>query len=104
MAYTVTERTAEIGIRMALGAGRADVIRLFMGRGLLLVLVGVVAGAITSVQVMPLMRGLLFGVGPFDPLTLIAAPAVLLLSAVAACWIPADRAARAGLMAALRYE
>jgi len=50
------------------------------------------------------MRGLLFGVGPFDPLTLIAAPAVLLLSAVAACWIPADRAARADPKAALRYE
>ena len=95
LAYTVTERTTEIGIRMAIGARKADVMRLLVGNGMKLALSGVVIGSLAAVLVTPLMRNLLFGVGPLDPLTLVVVPIVLGLCAFAACWLPAHRAASA---------
>jgi len=104
LAYAVTSRTQEIGIRMALGARRADVMRLFVGRGMTLTLLGVVVGSAAALELTPLIKGLLFGVEPFDPVTLLLTPAVLCTAALAACWIPAHRAARADPKVALRYE
>jgi predicted permease len=104
LAYSVTERTPEIGIRMALGAQKTDVMRLFVTGGMKLALAGVVIGSITAIGVAPLMKSLLFGISPLDPLTLIVVPALLLLAALVACSVPAHRAARADPKIALRYE
>ena len=104
MAHTVTARTQEIGIRMALGARREDVMRLFVGRGMTLALLGVVLGSAAALELTPLIKGLLFGVEPFDPVTLLLTPAVLCAAALAACGVPAYRAAGADPKIALRYE
>jgi macrolide transport system ATP-binding/permease protein len=104
LSYTVAERTPEIGIRMALGACRSDVMQLFVGGGMKLALWGVLVGSLAAAAVTPLMKNLLFGVGPLDPLTLVVAPTLLLCVALAACSLPAHRAARADPKVALRYE
>jgi len=104
LAYAVTERTPEIGIRMALGAHKGDVMRLFVVGGMKLALAGVVLGSIAAFGVTPLMKSLLFGISPLDPLTLIVVPVLLLLAALVACSVPAHRAARADPKIALRYE
>jgi macrolide transport system ATP-binding/permease protein len=104
LAYTVTERTPEIGIRMALGAHRTDVMRLVVAGGMKLAVFGVVLGSLAACGVTPLMKSLLVGVGPLDPLTLMVMPVLLLLVALAACSLPARRAARADPKVALRYE
>jgi predicted permease len=104
MAHTVTERTAEIGIRMALGARTHDVMRLFVTRGMTLALSGVGLGLAAAAGLTPLMKSLLFGVGPLDPLTLTVVPVVLLVASLAASYIPAHRAARADPKVALRQE
>ncbi|HET7216968.1 MAG TPA: ABC transporter permease, partial [Vicinamibacterales bacterium] len=104
IAHIVTERTREIGIRMALGAYAADVIRLFVMRGLQLALAGIVLGLAAAAAVMQLMKNLLFGVSPVDPLTLTIVPLILIATALTACAIPAYRAARTDPKIALRYE
>jgi putative ABC transport system permease protein len=104
LAYAVTERTQEIGIRMALGAHRSDVTRLFVGGGMKLAVAGIVLGSAAAMWLTPLMKGLLFGVGPLDPLTLTAVPILLLVAALVASFVPARRAARADPKVALRYE
>lgn len=104
LAYEVTERTPEVGIRMALGAHHGDVMRLFVGGGMKLALAGVVLGSIAAFGVTPLMQNLLFGVSPLDPLTWSVAPALLLLAGLAASSVPAFRAARADPKTALRCE
>jgi len=104
LAHTVVERTSEIGIRMALGATRRDVMRLFVTRGMQLSLFGVSVGLAAAAGLTHLMKSVLFGVSPLDPLTLIVAPAVLILAALMASCIPAYRAARADPKIALRYE
>jgi macrolide transport system ATP-binding/permease protein len=104
MAYGVAERTPEIGIRMALGAHKADVMRLFVVGGMKLALSGVILGSIAALGVTPLMKSLLFGISPLDPLTLVMAPALLLLAALVACAVPAHCAAGADPKIALRYE
>jgi hypothetical protein len=104
MSYTVTERTAEIGIRMALGARKQEVVRLFVARGVKLAVGGIVVGLIGAFSVTRLMKGLLFGVSPIDPLTFALVPLVWLAAALMACYIPARWAASADPKTALRCE
>ena len=104
LAHTVTERTPEIGLRMALGAHKSDVVRMFVIRGMKLALIGVALGLVAAGGVTALMKSVLFGVGPLDPPTLTIAPLLLILAALIACYIPAQRAARADPRTALLSE
>ena len=104
MAYMVSQRTNEIGIRMALGARPGDVLRLVVGQSMRLALGGVAIGVVVALVVTRLMRSLLFDVEPYDPLTFITVSGVLIGVALLAGWIPAVRAAGIDPLAALREE
>jgi predicted permease len=104
MAYTVSQRIHEIGVRLALGAQPRDVLRLVLRRGVSMALAGAAVGAIAAVVLMRWMAGLLYGVTSTDPLTFIAAPVLLGLVALLACFLPARRAAKVHPIVALRYE
>jgi predicted permease len=104
MAHSVTQRTAEIGIRMSLGANRLQVLKLILGRGMLITLVGAVLGVVVFLFVSPLVAKLLFGVNARDPITVTAVTLLLALVALVACYIPARRAMRVDPIIALRYE
>jgi ABC-type antimicrobial peptide transport system permease subunit len=104
MAYSITERRNEIGIRMALGAQRRDILRIVLGEGGKMVSMGIALGLVASLALTRLMTRMLFGVSPTDPLTFVAVVVILLGVAMLACWIPARRAMRVDPMVALRHE
>jgi len=104
MSYAVTRRTSEIGLRMALGARTADVVRLVMKETMLLVAVGVAIGLGAALATTRLISTLLYGLTPNDPVTMAAAAVLLLAVAGLAGWLPARRASRVDPMIALRHE
>ena len=104
MSYTVSRRTREIGIRMALGAATGNVLRLVLKEGMSLVGGGVAVGLIVAAAVTRLLASFLYGVNPLDAVTFVAIPMVLALVAFLASYLPARRAAKVDPMIALRYE
>ena len=104
MAYFVTQRTREIGIRMALGAQWRDVLKLIVGSGMLLVTIGLIIGLAGALALTRLMSTLLFEVSPTDPITFAAVALCVIIATLLACYIPARRAMKVDPLVALRYE
>jgi putative ABC transport system permease protein len=103
-AYTVTQRTHELGIRIALGAQVSDVLKMILGQGMAVIGVGLAIGLAAAFGVVRLLRSFLFGVGEKDPFTFVAITVLLLFVALLACYIPARRATKVDPLEALRYE
>jgi ABC-type antimicrobial peptide transport system permease subunit len=104
MAYSVSQRTQEFGVRMALGAKAGDVLWQVARQGLVLAALGAAAGLGLALGVTHLLASFLYGVSPFDPLTFIGVPLLLVLVAAFACYVPARRATRVNPIEALRAE
>jgi putative ABC transport system permease protein len=104
ISYSVAQRSHEFGVRMALGAGRWQVLRLVLGQGLLIALIGVVAGAVGALFLTRLLTSFLHDVRPTDPLTFMTVALLLVGVALVACYVPARRAIRVDPVTALRQE
>jgi putative ABC transport system permease protein len=104
MAYSVSRRAREMGIRMALGAQSGDVRRMVLREGLKLTAIGAAIGLPASLALSRVMKSLLYGVSAADPLTFLGGPLLLIVVAMIACWIPARRAAKTDPMTALRQD
>jgi len=104
MAYAVAMRTREIGVRMALGANRRDVLRLILGQGMWLVALGAMLGGAGGAAFSRLLRSFLFGLSPFDPIAYVVIASLLTTVALVACLVPARRATKVDPMVALRFE
>ena len=104
MAYLVNSRTREIGIRLAVGATRRDVLRLVLSTGLRLGLIAMALGLPLALGGAVVLRHQIAGISPFDPVSFAAVAACVLAALIAACWLPARRAARIDPMVALRHE
>jgi putative ABC transport system permease protein len=104
LAYLVAQRTRDIGIRLALGAERRNVMRMIVGRGMTLVICGAAIGLLTALAAARAMKSLLFSISPWDPLTFAAVPLLLCAVALIACYVPALRASRVDPLVALRSE
>jgi len=102
LAYMVGQRSREIGVRMALGARRGDILRMFLRKGVALAGVGIVAGVVFSASTASMMAGLLYGVRPHDPAVFLIVPLLLLAVAALASYLPAHRATKVNPMIALR--
>jgi putative ABC transport system permease protein len=104
LAYSVSHRTHEIGMRIALGAGRQDILRMVLGQGMHLVAIGIGIGLAGGAAIGRVLSGLLFGLSPLDPITFVSVSIFLTVVALVALYLPARRAASIDPMVALRYE
>jgi len=104
VSYSVAQRTREIGLRRALGAKESDVLRLVLGEGSFVILIGLALGLLLAFAATRMIAGFLYGVAPTDPLTYVGVPLLLGLIALVACYIPARRATKVDPLVALRYE
>jgi len=104
MVQLVSQRVHEIGIRMALGASSGQVMRMVIGSGLKLAIVGIAVGVLVALGAARSLTALLYQVTPNDPVTFISVPILFMVVAMAACYLPARRAMRVDPLAALRYE
>jgi ABC-type antimicrobial peptide transport system permease subunit len=100
----MSARLREVGLRVALGASRGDILRLVLGRGLTMTAIGLAVGLLASVATGRLLRSFLFGVTPVDPVALTGSAAIMMLAAMMACYLPARRAAGADPISVLRVE
>jgi putative ABC transport system permease protein len=104
MAYTVAQRTRELGIRVSVGAKQSDILKLILGQGLMLTVIGMIGGLVTALAVTRLSAGLLYGVSAADPMTFTVVALILLGVALIAGYFPARRATKVDPMIALRME
>jgi putative ABC transport system permease protein len=104
MSYSFSQRTHEVGVRIALGAQRLDILRMALGESMLIVIIGLASGLVVAVIMTRFFRSMLFGVAPTDPTTFLSVSAILAVAAFLACYIPAKRATRVDPLTALREE
>jgi putative ABC transport system permease protein len=104
MSYSVSQRTKEIGIRIALGAGSRDVLRLILDQAARLAIAGVLSGVAGAFFLRKILASLLYGLSDNDPITLLSVPLVMILVVLLACYLPARRAAKVDPLVTLRYE